>query len=59
MSVRWTIIVAFALVNVPLTTAIQQKAAVAEIFNSFSRNLEMSLTLEELVMDGNEFDKVE
>ncbi len=35
-----------------------KKAAVAEIFNCFSRNLEMSLTLEELVMDENEFDKV-
>jgi hypothetical protein len=35
-----------------------KKAAVAEIFNAFSRNLEMSLTLEELVFDSNEFDKV-
>lgn len=34
------------------------QAGVVEIFNSFSRNLEMSLTIEELIMDGNEFDKV-
>lgn len=35
-----------------------KKVAVAEVFNAFSRNLGMSLTLEELVMDENEFDKV-